>query len=503
MRKNFYLKTLLAGMMAIFVLSTARSMPTDILGITALSDQGCIGTSVNFSIISNFSTITNINITDQNPSPENEINATQSCIGCNSGSISLLTLTVTLTSGSVGGVDTFDLQLTSPNGFINNSGFAPLGQTGMTITFRFTVNVDAQPTAAIVPVDPLICNGAPTSLTAISTNGSSATSFSWTADGGNGSFQGDVNPGNSANAIVTDEDTYRVTITNACGFDSDLTSVGSDLTPVIDLSCMDNGDNTTTLTVDLLNAASDVTMQFFNDGSPQHTSPILNGPDTYMHTVNSVTFQMQDFTVVASNDCGNSSNMESCEILLPVELQYFQAKPEEESVMLEWSTLTEINNDFFTIEKSVNGVDFTPIAQIQGAGTSQQERSYSYIDEKAIAMAAGEKALFYRLKQTDFNGSFSYSNIVSIALPGAELLSINRLWQETTDLVVDFNVPPRTRQLEGSIYSMDGRLVKTQQFDVEKGSIQLKFNTSNLAPGMYMFSATDGASLISRKFVKL
>jgi hypothetical protein len=90
---------------------------------------------------------------------------------------------------------------------------------------------------------------------------------------------------------------------------------------------------------------------------------------------------------------------------LPIELVSFDAgKNEEQRVTLTWVTASEINNNFFTIERSKNGFDFVPILNIPGAGNSTSTLHYSIEDENPL-----EGDNYYRLKQTDYDGAFTYS----------------------------------------------------------------------------------------------
>ena len=99
----------------------------------------------------------------------------------------------------------------------------------------------------------------------------------------------------------------------------------------------------------------------------------------------------------------------ACELIsvLPVELISFGTKCYENYLMFLWSTATETNNNFFTIESSKDGENFEPIAIVQGAGNSNKIKNYTYSYD---ASYYGD--LYCRLKQTDYNGQYSYSNII-------------------------------------------------------------------------------------------
>ncbi len=99
----------------------------------------------------------------------------------------------------------------------------------------------------------------------------------------------------------------------------------------------------------------------------------------------------------------------SVESVLPVELATFNADRENNCIKLNWSTYTEINNDYFFIEKSPNGIGFEKIGQVSGTGTSFQSQHYSFIDTSPLA---GNN--YYRLKQVDFDGKKAISKVITV-----------------------------------------------------------------------------------------
>jgi hypothetical protein len=93
---------------------------------------------------------------------------------------------------------------------------------------------------------------------------------------------------------------------------------------------------------------------------------------------------------------------------LPVELSSVTADCNGAQVDVHWTTVSQIGNDFFTVERSADGKAFEEIGTVDGAGTSNDVLYYSYTDAQPLYAAA-----FYRLKQTDFNGQSKYSNVVA------------------------------------------------------------------------------------------
>lgn len=94
---------------------------------------------------------------------------------------------------------------------------------------------------------------------------------------------------------------------------------------------------------------------------------------------------------------------------LPIELISFYGVCEAEGNTLYWSTASEINNDYFSLERSDDGLEFVQIAEVPGAGNSLELINYDQFDKRRTAETA-----YYRLKQTDFNGEYEYSEIIAV-----------------------------------------------------------------------------------------
>jgi len=95
---------------------------------------------------------------------------------------------------------------------------------------------------------------------------------------------------------------------------------------------------------------------------------------------------------------------------LPVELLYFEAKLNERNqTELEWSTAIEVNNDFFVVERSTDGLSFESIIETPGAGSSNTEIVYKAVDSNTLTGIS-----YYRLKQVDYDGGYQFSKIKRI-----------------------------------------------------------------------------------------
>ena len=95
--------------------------------------------------------------------------------------------------------------------------------------------------------------------------------------------------------------------------------------------------------------------------------------------------------------------------VLPIELVSFTGEKKDNRNILNWTTASEINNAYFTVEKSYNGIDFEWVGTQEGSSPSTQIINYSLSDYNIL-----ETLNYYRLKQTDFDGKFEYSKTISI-----------------------------------------------------------------------------------------
>ncbi|MEL7529658.1 MAG: isopeptide-forming domain-containing fimbrial protein [Bacteroidota bacterium] len=148
-------------------------------------------------------------------------------------------------------------------------------------------------------------------------------------------------------------------------------------------------------------------------------------------------------------------------VIFPVELLNFSAaweKGKEKDALLEWNTASEFNNDYFIVERSYNLNEWSDVIKVEGAGTSQQTRYYTTKDQDAAALPFDEY-VYYRLRQVDFDGVFSYSDVIQL----------NRL---NTQYNVEFG--PNPFQSELSISSNRAKkIMQIQLFDVRGSEIAI------------------------------
>lgn len=182
---------------------------------------------------------------------------------------------------------------------------------------------------------------------------------------------------------------------------------------------------------------------------------------------------------------------------LPVELTRFTAETQQQNVMLRWETASEKNHDFFTVEHSSDGAYFLPITTVKGDGIDRDEtKNYSFMHR-----AADAGTHYYRLRQTDADGSEDYSFVVKAEVLGKNTLSIAP--NPTFDLMtVRVSELPQSAAVLTFIHAHTGQQI--YQADLSTGSNTLDVDTSNFAPGIYFAQilSNSGSSLATSKFVK-
>lgn len=183
---------------------------------------------------------------------------------------------------------------------------------------------------------------------------------------------------------------------------------------------------------------------------------------------------------------------------LPISLLSFNAAylSSTNSVLVKWSTATETDNKLFTIEKTTDGTTYTEVATTPGAGNSDQTLNYSIVDETPTAGTS-----YYRLKQTDYDGNYTYSNLSAVTIEAIYdvTLAPNPVGNATT-LRYSSN---STEPLNVRIYDMSGQLVSEYNYsEVQAGENNFSINTSALSQGTYIMQLVSGTQVTNRKFVK-
>lgn len=176
---------------------------------------------------------------------------------------------------------------------------------------------------------------------------------------------------------------------------------------------------------------------------------------------------------------------------LPVTLISFEVKSEKEQVLVHWQTTAEINNDFFTVERSNNSFKFEEIHRVNGSANSNSITEYSWTDPFP-QMGIN----YYRLKQTDFDNSFTYSTIKAV-----NVQSLPSVLDVFPNPVSDYLILKDAGQSAGrsyKIFDMNGKLVESQV--LKEG--EQKIDMTHLSPAVYVVQFTTATEVQKIKIIK-
>jgi len=182
---------------------------------------------------------------------------------------------------------------------------------------------------------------------------------------------------------------------------------------------------------------------------------------------------------------------------LPIELLAFTAVPVENKVNIKWETATETNNAFFTVEKSKDGVNFTKVIDVPGAGTSTSYREYAETDYQPYGGTS-----YYRLKQTDFNGDYKYFTIVPVNFENQKSIMV---YPNPIDNKTNFTVEVSGYKNEEILVVL--RDVQGREFfskvllSQDNNETFIVDETHNLAPGTYIVTASSNDKIYNYKVI--
>ena len=193
---------------------------------------------------------------------------------------------------------------------------------------------------------------------------------------------------------------------------------------------------------------------------------------------------------------------------LPVELVSFTGYAVSDGVILNWRTVTEINNYGFQIERKNDGSDsdWEEIGFVEGAGNSNSPKEYSFTDEP---VKSGKYS--YRLKQIDINGDYEYSNTIEIIISSPEKFELSQNYPNpfnpSTNITYVIAGNEATRKskemlVQLKVYDILGREVATLVNKKQKpGKYSVQFNGRNFASGVYFYTLQAGDFVQTRKMI--
>ena len=181
-------------------------------------------------------------------------------------------------------------------------------------------------------------------------------------------------------------------------------------------------------------------------------------------------------------------NLDFIDVNVPVELTSFAAFLDGNNINLKWATATETNNRGFEVQRKLNNSEFSPIGFVEGFGTTTEKREYSFIDQN---IKPGTN-YSYRLKQIDLNGTFEYSNVVSINSNSPSEFSLNQNYPNpfNPSTNIAYSLPIKS-DVTLEVYNLIGQKIMTLvNGEVDAGKHTVQLNGSSMASGIYLFKLT-------------
>jgi len=312
-----------------------------------------------------------------------------------------------------------------------------------------------------------------------STYGLSLSNFSSLTVDGVVSFEGSLSLSNSATVTINNGATLTVGSASFSNNTVLIINTGGSLIINGNLNLANNNgiiDNGSLTVGGNLTASNNVTLSGTGSASVSGTSSTSNGATIFG----------------GQGSCTNCSFTSSSP--LPIELLYFNANLNTNGVDLNWETMSETNNNYFTIEKSKDGIDFDVVQEIKTAaanGNSTGNLQYKMLDTKPY-----DGVNYYRLKQTDFNGKFKYYEIVQVNYSKKSFTTIYPNPATNNFLI---NASEDYAGAAVKITDAMGREVITETINATKPTL---VNTNLLVPGIYyVIVGNEGGNLSKTKIV--
>ncbi|MDX1940604.1 MAG: hypothetical protein SFU99_08630 [Saprospiraceae bacterium] len=202
--------------------------------------------------------------------------------------------------------------------------------------------------------------------------------------------------------------------------------------------------------------------------------------------------------IVTDGTCSGTSNSFLLSVTgctTPIELIYFQGKITKNNILLNWQTATELDNDYIEVQRSKDGKRFETIGTVEGFGTTNMPRNYTFLDENPLPGVN-----YYRLKQVDFDGMFEYHPIIAVLFKEEktqDLLVYPTIVHDRINLVLNEETDTSS---EFMILDQIGRILL--RTPLPPGLQQHTIDLQHLPAGQYFISVRTGRITSYGKFVK-
>ncbi len=182
---------------------------------------------------------------------------------------------------------------------------------------------------------------------------------------------------------------------------------------------------------------------------------------------------------------------------LPIELLTFRGKQQDESILLNWKTASEIDNDFFTLEHSSDGVNFEYLGEIDGKGNSNNINDYRFVHPDPTVGTN-----YYRLSQTDYDGTSKIADVIAVDFKSDKVVAAvvpNPVREYEINLQY---ISPQNANVEIEVVDMTGKVLIQSTVLVSEGENNIQLPIGNWSAGVYYLRTIQNQTIKSIKFVK-
>ncbi|MEO8794306.1 MAG: lamin tail domain-containing protein [Daejeonella sp.] len=265
-----------------------------------------------------------------------------------------------------------------------------------------------------------------------------------------------------------------------------------------------DADNYNTLTREL--STQEGIGTFVGGNTPSFIDHIITSNDLNdQYLENSITIEdarkyVASYSTTTSDHLPIYARFSLPEVAPKVNLTAFNAVVSGKSVQITWTTSSEFNNAYFTVERSNSGNKFEELTRVNGSVYNANEKSYVVFDDYPYNGNS-----YYRLKQTNLDGTFTYSNVVQVKLTGPknhQLVVYPNPVQGAIQLTFVGEAPNATTVLDFSVMNVDGRSVLSGKGNLNSLNESLQSRLKELTPGVYVVQISTTSSVSTAKFIK-
>jgi uncharacterized delta-60 repeat protein len=248
----------------------------------------------------------------------------------------------------------------------------------------------------------------------------------------------------------------------------------------------------------------------YNSSGMEEWALRYNGPGNGADASNGIAIDGSGNVLVTgysfnTNSSSDYATVKYEEVIVPVELISFAGRAEQNRVILNWETATEMNNRGFDIERKVSSKQYAAgkwekIGFVGGAGTTTEPKSYSFTDND---LQAGNYT--YRLKQIDFDGTFKYSKEVdaNVSVPLQFTLGQNYPNPFNPTTQIEYSIP-KDGIVNLTVYNTLGQQVASLvNGNMNAGKYQVTFDASRFTSGVYYYRLVSGSNVMVKKMMIL